>query len=207
MSNLLPSVDYEARTRRALDFIQSEYSDTVSVKDKNKPLRKWGETDQVQQNTPTTIMTTKTGIYEETYVTSNAITTVVSDSASDTQDIDFYEANPWYLMHNGTKKQLSGGSGFFVLGGKYVLTSAHVVESSSSEYIVVVSGGRKLDAKMVWSDASGSDLALLRVYDEEHNLYMHHAFLDIASHNNIHPGSVVLAFGNPFLSFPNTMSM
>lgn len=123
------------------------------------------------------------------------------------QDIDFYEANPWYLMHNGTKKQLSGGSGFFVLGGKYVLTSAHVVESSSSEYIVVVSGGRKLDAKMVWSDASGSDLALLRVYDEEHNLYMHHAFLDIASHNNIHPGSVVLAFGNPFLSFPNTTSM
>ena len=123
------------------------------------------------------------------------------------QDIDFYEANPWYSVHKGMNKQLSGGSGFFVLGGKYVLTSAHVVESSSSEYIVVVSGGRKLDAKIAWSDASGSDLALLQVYDKEHDLYVHDAFLDIASRSNIHPGSVVLAFGNPFLSFPNTMSM
>ena len=69
------------------------------------------------------------------------------------QDVAFYRSNPWYFLGNSnSKKQISGGSGFFVLDGKYILTNAHVVGDDSLEYVVILADNRELDAKIVWSD-------------------------------------------------------
>ena len=124
------------------------------------------------------------------------------------QDVAFYRANPWYSLGvNTTKKQLSGWSGFFVLDGKYILTNAHVVGDTMLDYSVILSDNRELNAKIVWSDPQWTDLALLQVYDDLNKLYTHNSSLDLSSRTSIDPGDIVLAFGNPYLSLPNTVTM
>ena len=124
------------------------------------------------------------------------------------QDVAFYRSNPWYFLGNSnSKKQISGGSGFFVLDGKYILTNAHVVGDDSLEYVVILSDNRELGTKIVWSDPQWSDLALLQVYDNANKLYTHISSLDMTSYAHVAPGDVVFAFGNPSLTLPNTVTM
>lgn len=75
-----PYSDAVSRTEaRILDT----YGDAVSVANKKKVLRKFGESVQVQ-TTNTTLMDNLTGVYNETYVEQNLITHIASSSASDT---------------------------------------------------------------------------------------------------------------------------
>ena len=83
-------IDYQVS--RAIAEIYATYGDRVSVDQKNKSLRKFGENDNVSTS-GSVIMTLPSGINEETMITTNGIVSVVSSSASDTQDIDFYEGH------------------------------------------------------------------------------------------------------------------
>lgn len=58
----------------------------VSLEAKNKNLLKFGRNEEVQ-TTGTTLMTLPTGTYNETYVGTNAITSIVSTAAGDTESV------------------------------------------------------------------------------------------------------------------------
>lgn len=75
---------------QALRQISDTYGDTALVKP--KPLRKFGRNEAVS-TARTTIMTLPTGIAAETLPTTNAITTMVSSSASDTQNLTLLEGH------------------------------------------------------------------------------------------------------------------
>lgn len=80
MSYIPPFLDQIALAEaRILDT----YGDTVSVANKKKSLRKFGETTQCQ-TASTTLMGNLAGVYNETYVERNLITHIASSSASDT---------------------------------------------------------------------------------------------------------------------------
>lgn len=88
------NIDLRPIYKEAIDLIYADYGDRVSIKAKKKRLRKWGSTTAVSTSR-TVVMTMKSGIAEETMLTSNGITTVISDSGSDTMDIDFYEGHTY----------------------------------------------------------------------------------------------------------------
>jgi len=67
-------------------MILSDYGDNVSVEAKKKNLLKFGR-NKLVGTTKATLMTLPVGITNETYVSTNAITTISSSSASDTTSI------------------------------------------------------------------------------------------------------------------------
>lgn len=75
-----PSID---RIRLAEARIFADYGVSVSVRNKNKTLRKFGLSTQVQ-TTNTTLMDNLAGVYNETNVEQNLITHIASSSGSDT---------------------------------------------------------------------------------------------------------------------------
>lgn len=83
-TNPLPVNDFWMQ--HAIDVINADYGDTVSVQAKNKDLLKFGRSKQAQ-TTKTTLMTLPAGTFNEAYVSSNLINTVSSSSASDTQEL------------------------------------------------------------------------------------------------------------------------
>jgi hypothetical protein len=85
-----PYTDY--RVQHAIDVVFATYGDVISVKDKNKDLRKWGRNENVG-TIKATIMTLPSGILTESLPATNLITTMVSSSASDTQNLLFYEGH------------------------------------------------------------------------------------------------------------------
>ena len=72
--------------QHAKEIIFADYGVRVSESSKNKDLLKFGRSDQVQ-TTNTTLMTLPTGTFNETYVSANSITSIVSTSGSDTTTV------------------------------------------------------------------------------------------------------------------------
>lgn len=70
----------------AKEIIFADDAVNVSVESKNKDLIKFGRHDTVQI-AATTVMTLPTGIYNETYVATDLITSIVSTSGSDTTTV------------------------------------------------------------------------------------------------------------------------
>ena len=66
--------------------ILSDFSDRVSVFEKDKQLLKFGRNESVGTS-EATIMTLPSGQSEETYVSSNIIDTISSNNSSDTQEV------------------------------------------------------------------------------------------------------------------------
>ena len=66
-------------------FIELNYGDQVSCWARSRPLNKFGRNESVSTSWET--VSEFQGVTEETYVTTNLIDTIVSSSASDTQDI------------------------------------------------------------------------------------------------------------------------
>lgn len=71
---------------QAKRVIFAMYGDRVSLEAKNKDLLKFGHHAAVQTS-GTTLMTLPTGIYNETFVSTNIITSLISSSAADTEDV------------------------------------------------------------------------------------------------------------------------
>lgn len=83
-ANPLPVTDYWLEHAKHVVF--STYGDTISVEDKAKDLLKFGHNTEVGTD-PATVAHQPIGILHETYVSDNLITSVISDSASDTQEV------------------------------------------------------------------------------------------------------------------------
>lgn len=72
--------------QHAIDIIWSTYWHRVGIRDKSKDLVKFGRNEAVG-TTRATIMDLPSGVLHETYVSTNAITTVSSSSSSDTRQV------------------------------------------------------------------------------------------------------------------------
>ncbi len=92
---------------------------------------------------------------------------------------------------NGEPRPVAQGSGFFISEDGYLVTNNHVV-SEGSNFSVVTSDGKELDAKLVGTDPR-TDLAVLKVDGGGKFTYV-----DFADDSKIRIGDWVVAVGNPF---------
>lgn len=81
------SVDFDPAIRHAINVISGTYGDTVSVEAKAKSLNKFGRTTNADSAVRTTIGAFQGSVVNETFVSTNIVDSIVSDSASDTETI------------------------------------------------------------------------------------------------------------------------
>lgn len=105
------------------------------------------------------------------------------------------------LKQNGTeKKEIGGGSGFFVSASGLLVTNRHVVSDKDAEYTVFTNDGKKYDAKVLARD-SVLDIAVLQVSGTGFT------YLEFANSDQIQIGQSVIAIGNALAEFRNTVSV
>src|SRR3989339_855130 len=69
---------------------------------------------------------------------------------------------PRYRQNGTEKKEVGGGSGFFVSSDGLIVTNRHVVSADNVEYAVYTNSGKKYDAKVIARDQV-LDIALIKV--------------------------------------------
>lgn len=97
------------------------------------------------------------------------------------------------------KTKIGGGSGFIVSSDGYVLTSSHVVGDPEADYTVILDPKHKYQAKILAKDPL-IDAAILKI--NEKNLQ----FLELGDSDKIELGESVVAIGNSFGEFEDTIS-
>ena len=97
------------------------------------------------------------------------------------------------------EREVGQGSGVILTADGYIVTNNHVVQGGS-RFVVHLSDGRTLDAKVVGQPDSRSDLAVIKV--EAKDLVA----IETAPIESVQVGQWVLAVGNP-LGFSNTVSV
>lgn len=102
---------------------------------------------------------------------------------------------------NGTeKKEVGGGTGFFVTEDGLIVTNRHVVEDEKAEYTVLLSDGKKYDAKVLARDEV-LDIAIIKVAGSNFE------YLDLGDSETISVGQSVIAIGNALAEFQNSVSV
>lgn len=105
------------------------------------------------------------------------------------------------VKQNGTeKKEIGGGSGFFVSSSGLLVTNKHVVNDKDAEYTVFTNDGKKYDAKVLARD-SVLDIAVLQVNGTGFT------YLEFANSDQVQVGQSVIAIGNALAEFRNTVSV
>ncbi len=101
----------------------------------------------------------------------------------------------------GKKKQeIGGGSGFIISADGLILTNKHVVYDTEAEYTVLLSNGKKYDAKVLARDPA-QDLAVIKI-----NAVSLIA-AKLGDSDNIKLGQTAIAIGNSLGEFSNTVSV
>jgi serine protease Do len=98
------------------------------------------------------------------------------------------------------KKEVGGGSGFFISADGYIVTNRHVVDDDTAEYTVFTNDGTKYDAKILAKDPT-LDIAILKVSGGPF------PFLTFANSDIVKPGQSVIAIGNALNEFRNSVSL
>lgn len=102
---------------------------------------------------------------------------------------------------NGTERRdIGGGSGFFVSADGLLVTNRHVVDAEGAEYTVFTNDGKKYDAKIVAKDTA-LDIAVLRVSGSGFT------YLEFGDSEKLKPGQSVIAIGNALAEFRNSVSV
>ncbi|PZM17068.1 Do family serine endopeptidase [Rhizobium tubonense] len=91
----------------------------------------------------------------------------------------------------GRLRPVAQGSGFFISEDGYLVTNNHVV-SDGAAFVVVLTDGTELDAKLIGKDPR-TDLAVLKVDDKRKFTYV-----KWADDEKVRVGDWVVAVGNPF---------
>ncbi|KKR07673.1 MAG: Protease Do [Parcubacteria group bacterium GW2011_GWC2_39_14] len=155
----------------------------------------------------------KDGIYQEDAATINTVKkvapSVVSIVVSKALENIYNQTGPDIvgLENNGITlkpeakqtQEIGGGTGFIVSSDGLIVTNKHVVFDETAEYTVILNSSEKYPAKIIARDVV-SDLALLKI--EATNLPV----VDLGDSDNIELGQTVIAIGNTFSEFRNTVT-
>ena len=107
---------------------------------------------------------------------------------------------PQYRQNGTEKKDIGGGSGFFVSAEGLIVTNKHVVDQKDVEYTVFTNDGKKHKASVIARDPV-LDIALIKV--EGNNF----PYLSLGNSDNLQVGQSVIAIGNALAEFRNTVSV
>ncbi len=119
---------------------------------------------------------------------------------------DFFGPNGFKFQipqqkQNGTeKREVGGGSGFFISSDGYIVTNKHVVDDDKAEYTVLTNDGKKYDAEILAKD-SALDVAILKVKGNDF------PYLSFGDSDSLKPGQTVIAIGNALAEFRNSVSV
>lgn len=145
------------------------------------------------------------------YVAQNALPAVVAIKIY--QDVPVYKTtyeNPFGSLFPSftvpkqtqvgtTKKEVGGGSGFFINSNGLIITNKHVANIQNAQFKVVTNSNKTYDAKVLMiSDTL--DIALLDI--EATGL----PYLYFGNSDNVQIGESVVAIGNALAQFSNTVS-
>lgn len=107
---------------------------------------------------------------------------------------------PQYRQKGTEKKQIGGGSGFFVSSDGLIVTNKHVVNQKDVEYTVFTNDGKKHAAQVIARDPV-LDIALIKI--EGNNF----PSLALGNSETLQVGQSVIAIGNALAEFRNTVSV
>lgn len=97
------------------------------------------------------------------------------------------------------KTEIGGGSGFVISSDGLILTNKHVVSDTSAEYSVILSNGKKYDAKVIARDPF-MDLAILKI-----NAVVL-PVVKLGDSDKIALGQTVIAIGYSLSEYQNTVT-
>ncbi|MEX1014466.1 MAG: trypsin-like peptidase domain-containing protein [Candidatus Paceibacterota bacterium] len=97
------------------------------------------------------------------------------------------------------KEEINGGSGFIIKPNGTIITNIHVISEKENNYTVIIKE-EEIEAEILARDPL-NDIAILKVNTKEKLPY-----LNINKKMNVQLGQDVLAFGNVFGMFQNTVS-
>src|SRR3989344_1426731 len=106
---------------------------------------------------------------------------------------------PQYRQNGTEKKEIGGGSGFFVSSDGLILTNKHVVLQTNVEYTVFTNDGKKHLAQVVARDPV-LDVALIKIKGT-------FPYLTLGNSDSLQVGQSVIAIGNALAEFRNTVSV
>jgi serine protease Do len=106
---------------------------------------------------------------------------------------------PHYRERGTERREVGGGTAFFISEDGLLLTNKHVVNDEEAEYTVILNDGRKLPAEVV-TQHPGTDIAILKVDGEDF------PYLKL-SDEEPRLGQTVIAIGNALAEFRNTVSV
>ncbi len=107
---------------------------------------------------------------------------------------------PQYRQNGTEKKDIGGGSGFFVGSDGLIVTNKHVVDQKNAEYTVFTNDGKKHAAKVVARDPV-LDIALIKIDGSGY------PFLTLGNSDSLDVGQSVIAIGNALGEYRNTVSV
>ncbi len=113
---------------------------------------------------------------------------------------NFFFNTPQYRQNGTEKKEIGGGSGFFVSADGLIVTNKHVVDQKDVEYTVFTNDGKKHPAKVIARDPV-LDIALIKI---EGSGYPN---LELGNSDKLEIGQSVIAIGNALGEFRNTVSV
>jgi len=106
------------------------------------------------------------------------------------------------LRQKGTeKREIGGGSGFFVSADGLILTNKHVVLRDDVEYTVFTNEGKSYGAKVLARDPV-QDIAIIKIEGGDP-----FPFVRFGGSKNLQIGQTVVAIGNALGEFRNTVSV
>lgn len=107
---------------------------------------------------------------------------------------------PQYRQNGTEKKEIGGGSGFFVTADGLIVTNKHVVNQTGVEYTVFTNDGKKHVATVVARDQV-LDIALIKIPGNNYS------YLSLGNSDSLQVGQSVIAIGNALAEFRNTVSV
>jgi len=111
----------------------------------------------------------------------------------------FFE-DPQYQQRETEKREIGGGTGFFVSQDGLILTNKHVASIEGADYTVLTNDGKKYPAKILAKDPS-QDLAILKIEGSGFPV------VKLGDSDSIEIGQTVVAIGNALGEFRNTVSV
>ncbi len=116
---------------------------------------------------------------------------------------DFFFNIPQYRQNGTEKKEIGGGSGFFVSSNGLIVTNKHVVNQKDAEYTVFTNDGKKHIATVVARDPV-LDVALIKVVSPAGRSF---PYLSLGDSDSLQVGQSVIAIGNALAEYRNTVSV